>query len=75
MKKQKQTQRTFEQAVRRLEEVVEALEAGDTDLDKALALYEEGLQLSHECAERLKAAELRVRKLMKDSPAPTPEPE
>lgn len=75
MKKSKPHQRTFEASVRRLEEVVEALESGDIDLDKALALYEEGLLLSKECADRLKAAELRVRTIMKDSPVSRQEEE
>jgi len=57
---------TFEQAIKRLEAIVEALEQGDVPLDKALALYEEGIQLSRTCSETLKAAELRIKTLSKD---------
>lgn len=59
--------RTFEEALRRLEEIVDALEQGTVPLDKALALYQEGAVLSKECAERLKAAEQRIMKLSKNA--------
>ncbi len=52
--------------MKRLEEIVEALEHGDVPLDEAVTLYEEGIRLSKECAEKLKATELRIRKLTKD---------
>jgi len=52
--------------LKRLEEIVEALEHGDVPLDEAVTLYEEGIRLSKECAEKLKATELRIRKLTKD---------
>lgn len=60
------TKQPFEQAIKRLEEIVEALEGGDVPLEKALSLYEEGIQLSRTCSETLKAAELRIRTLGKD---------
>ena len=67
-KKKKQTEQTFEESVRRLEEIVASLEEGTVSLDEALELYEEGITLSKQCAERIKAAELRVRKLSKNAP-------
>lgn len=60
-------QRTFEEALERLEEIVDALEQGTVPLDKALDLYQEGATLSKECAERLRAAEQRVKKLSKNA--------
>lgn len=66
MSAKKLTKQTFEEAIKRLEEIVEALEGGDVPLDKALSLYEEGIQLSRNCSENLKAAELRIKKLGKD---------
>jgi exodeoxyribonuclease VII small subunit len=54
---------TFEQAVRRLEEIVEMLEQDPPDLETALRLYEEGVLLARRCLERLDAAELRVQEL------------
>jgi exodeoxyribonuclease VII small subunit len=41
------------------------LEGGKVSLDEAVELYEEGIKLSRECAERLKATELKIRKLAK----------
>jgi exodeoxyribonuclease VII small subunit len=66
MTPKKSTKRTFEDSIKRLEEIVEALERGDVPLDKALNLYEEGIQLSRECSQNLKAAELRIKTLGKD---------
>lgn len=57
--------RTFEDALRRLEAIVESLEQGNVSLDEAVGLYEEGIQLSKECAERLRASELKIKKLTK----------
>jgi exodeoxyribonuclease VII small subunit len=51
---------TFEQALRRLEEIVEALETEDLDLDKSLQFFEEGVSLSRHCNQQLQAAEKRI---------------
>jgi exodeoxyribonuclease VII small subunit len=51
---------TFEQAMKRLEEIVEALETDDLDLDKSLQLVEEGVSLYRHCDQQLQAAEKRV---------------
>jgi len=51
---------SFEEALRRLEEIVNQLEAGDAPLDSALKLYEEGVKLSRVCSQQLKEAERRV---------------
>ena len=37
---------TFEQAMKRLEEIVTQLEAGEAPLDKSMSLFEEGTKLS-----------------------------
>jgi exodeoxyribonuclease VII small subunit len=63
----KSPKQSFEESLRRLQEIVESLESGDAPLDEALNLYEEGIQLSRSCAERLKEAELRIKKLGKDT--------
>jgi exodeoxyribonuclease VII small subunit len=47
----------------RLEEIVQALEADDLDLDAALALFEEGVGRLRGARERLAAAELRLKQL------------
>jgi exodeoxyribonuclease VII small subunit len=51
---------TFEQALKRLEEIVEALETEDLDLDKSLQFFEEGVHLSRHCNQQLQAAEKRI---------------
>ena len=50
----------FEPALRRLEQVVEELEAGDLGLDGALAKYEEGVRLLARCRGLLDGAERKV---------------
>jgi exodeoxyribonuclease VII small subunit len=50
----------FEDSVKRLEEIVEKLEAGDLTLAESIKLYKEGSQLSGDCRKALKEAELSV---------------
>ena len=57
---------TFEQSLRKLEEIVEHLEQGDVPLEDAIRMYEEGLALSKECIEKLTQAELKLKRLSKD---------
>ena len=56
---------SLEHSLKRLEEIVESLEHGDVPLDDAVNLYEEGIRISKECAEKLKATELKIKKLSK----------
>jgi len=55
---------SFEDDLKRLEEIVRSLEAGDMPLEKSLALYEEGLTLSKRCGQRLDGAEARLQELL-----------
>jgi exodeoxyribonuclease VII small subunit len=54
---------TFEQAIARLEAIVEQLDGDPIDLEAALEAYEEGVILARHCLERLSAAELRIQEL------------
>ena len=54
---------SFEDAMQRLETIVEAMEAGDVPLAELLAKYEEGTRLLAQCEQRLKAAELKIEQL------------
>ncbi|GJQ20625.1 MAG: hypothetical protein HBSIN02_09800 [Bacteroidia bacterium] len=56
---------TFESAIKRLEEIVRLLEDEETPLERAIDLYEEGLELSRFCSSKLKGAEARFKKLTK----------
>ena len=60
----------FEESMTRLEEVVRILERGDTQLDNALALFEEGTSLIKTCSKMLDEAEQKVTLLVKGA---TPE--
>jgi exodeoxyribonuclease VII small subunit len=64
--KREGNKQSFEQSLRRLEEIVRQLEQGDVPLDESLKMYEEGIALSKACIEKLTQAELKVKKLGKD---------
>jgi exodeoxyribonuclease VII small subunit len=57
----------FEEALKKLEGVVEAMEADDLPLDTLLARYEEGTRLVKICQEKLAEAELKIQQLEKDA--------
>ena len=52
---------SFEAALKRLEETVQALEAGELPLAEATSLYEKGMRLARICNEMLASAELKIR--------------
>jgi exodeoxyribonuclease VII small subunit len=58
---------TFEQALSRLETVVEAMEGDDTTLESAVALYKEGMVLSQRCNDILNRFESEVMVLYKET--------
>jgi|GEM_PF-85775 len=51
---------SFEEALRRLEEIVSKLEHGEAPLETALTLYEEGVGLARFCSGQVREAERRV---------------
>jgi exodeoxyribonuclease VII small subunit len=57
----------FEDCLQRLEQIVKELEKGDVPLEKALALFEEGVKLSTSCRGELDAAEGRIEVLLKQN--------
>ncbi len=52
--------KTFEQSLSRLEEIVRALEQGETSLAESLKLFEEGTGLIRACESQLTEAEQKV---------------
>jgi exodeoxyribonuclease VII small subunit len=54
---------SFEDAMKRLEEIAGKLENGKATLDESLSLYEEGIALIRHCNEKLLGAEQRIRTL------------
>ena len=57
---QKKQEMTFEQAVSRLEQIADILAKGDSDLDDAVALYEEGVKLSEFCNKKLSKIQQKI---------------
>ena len=53
--------------LRRLEEIVRQLESDDPDLDRALALFEEGIARLRSAREQLALAETRIQKVLEDA--------
>lgn len=58
------TDLSFEDALQRLEGIVSRLESGQAGLEESITLYEQGAQLKAHCEARLKAAQLRVEKIV-----------
>ena len=54
---------SFEDALKRLEEIVRTLERGEAPLDKSMELYQEGDKLKRHCEARLKAAQARIEQI------------
>jgi len=56
----------FEEALTKLESIVEAMESEDLPLEKLLSKYEEGTLLARVCQEKLAEAELKIQTLEKN---------
>ena len=65
----------FEDSMKRLETIVEELEAGELSLEDSIARYEEGIKLSRRLTHVLDESEKRIERLVeKESASPTTEP-
>lgn len=58
-----QKNRTFEENMERLEQIVRAMEKGDVALEESLKLFQEGTSLVQACTKLLDEAELQVTKI------------
>ena len=58
---------TLQDDLKRLEEIVRALEAEEIDLDKAITLFEEGVKRLRTAREQLTAVEQRVQKVLEQA--------
>lgn len=56
----------FEEALKKLEKIVEDLEKGNLSLDEALKKYQEGIELSRQCSLRLENAKKKIDILTKN---------
>ena len=59
-----QPNKTFEESMARLEQIVRAMERGDVALDESLKLFQEGTELVRSCGKLLDEAELQVKMIM-----------
>jgi exodeoxyribonuclease VII small subunit len=60
-------EKKFEEAMKRLEQIVESLEGGDLTLEESLKIFEEGMKLIRFCSKKLEEAEQKVTLLIKES--------
>jgi exodeoxyribonuclease VII small subunit len=59
-----QQNKTFEESMQRLEQIVRAMERGDVALEESLKLFQEGTELVRNCNKLLDEAQLHVKKIM-----------
>ncbi|MBM7689517.1 exodeoxyribonuclease VII small subunit [Enterococcus ureilyticus] len=64
MAKEKAVEKTFEESLAELEEIVQRLERGDVPLEEALSAFQEGMVLSKQCQDTLEKAEKTLTKVM-----------
>lgn len=57
----------FEEALKKLEEIVSQMESGELSLENSLKKYEEGIKLSRFCSKKLKEAQKKIEILLRDS--------
>ena len=60
-------EKTFEESLNALEEIVQRLERGDVPLEEALAAFQEGMALSKQCQDTLEKAEKTITKMMTEN--------
>jgi exodeoxyribonuclease VII small subunit len=58
---------TFEEAMQRLDVIVQAMESGEIGLEESLAQYEEAMRLAGHCRQILDQAEHRIQKIQLDA--------
>jgi exodeoxyribonuclease VII small subunit len=63
---EKESKLSFENALTKLETIVESMESGEVPLAELLAKFEEGNKLLKHCEARLKEAELKIEQLKKE---------
>jgi exodeoxyribonuclease VII small subunit len=58
--------KSFEQALKALEQIVAELESGELPLEQAIRKFEEGMELSRYCSQRLEETERKISQLVRD---------
>lgn len=57
---------SFEEAMNKLEQIVDKLEEGDVPLEKAIVFYKEGMELSKLCHDKLKSVEEQLTQIISE---------
>ena len=65
---------TFEAGLQQLESIVKEMETGELPLERAIALFEQGMKLSEACRKQLEDAETRVEMLTRRAGEMQPQP-
>ena len=65
---------TFEAGLQQLESIVKEMETGELPLERAIALFEQGMKLSEACRKQLEEAETRVEILTRRAGEVQPQP-
>ena len=63
---EKRENKSFEELMETLEEIVQELEKGDLNLDESVAKFEEGMKISKECNKILESSEKRISILLEN---------
>lgn len=63
----KEQEQTFEEAMEKLEVIVKQLENGDVPLEQAIQLFQEGMNLSKICHDKLQKVEQQVNLLLEEN--------
>lgn len=59
-------EKTFEESLMELENIVKELESGNVELDKAIDKYTEAMKLAKHCSEKIEKATARVNKVLNE---------
>ncbi|WP_314585272.1 exodeoxyribonuclease VII small subunit [Paenibacillus terrigena] len=66
-KVEKEAPVSFEEAIQKLELIVEELESGDVPLEKAIELFQEGMMMSQLCGQKLEQVERKIEALVEEN--------
>ncbi|MGD0274458.1 MAG: exodeoxyribonuclease VII small subunit [Syntrophales bacterium] len=64
----------FEEALKKLEEIIKKMESGELPLEESLKAFEEGIKLTRFCEKKLDEAQRRVEILTRESGGMVPQP-
>ncbi|WP_409301590.1 exodeoxyribonuclease VII small subunit [Peribacillus sp. SCS-155] len=62
----KEQEMTFEEAMEKLERIVDKLEEGDVPLEEAISIYKQGMDLSRLCHQKLKSVEEQLTQILRE---------